>query len=82
MKVTVAGAGYVGLSNAVLLARENEVTIVDINQARVDLVMAGRSPIKDEDIEAAFREGGLFFLLEGLLELGAIEAMVESVRFH
>ena len=59
MKVTVAGAGYVGLSNAVLLARENEVTIVDINQARVDLVKAGRSPIKDEDIEAAFRDGGL-----------------------
>lgn len=59
MKVTVAGAGYVGLSNAVLLARDNEVTIVDVNQARVDLVMAGRSPIKDEDIEAAFHEGGL-----------------------
>ena len=58
MKVTVAGAGYVGLSNAVLLARDNEVTIVDINETRVDLVKAGRSPIKDEDIEAAFHEGG------------------------
>ena len=38
MRITVAGAGYVGLSNAVLLAQHNDVVIVDVLQEKVDMV--------------------------------------------
>ena len=51
MKIAVAGLGYVGLSLAVLFARRNQVVAVDINQAKVDAINAGRSPIQDEDIQ-------------------------------
>lgn len=52
MKIAVAGIGYVGLSNAVLLAQHNEVTAVDLSQERVDAVNARRSPIVDQEIQA------------------------------
>jgi len=51
MKIAVAGAGYVGLSLAVLLARRDEVTLVDVVQEKADMVNAGRSPIRDPEIE-------------------------------
>lgn len=51
MKITVAGAGYVGLSNAVLLAQHNEVTIIDIIQEKVDMINDKKSPIIDREIE-------------------------------
>ncbi|MBE2278280.1 MAG: UDP-glucose 6-dehydrogenase, partial [Rhodobacteraceae bacterium] len=51
MKIAVAGLGYVGLSNAILLAQRNEVMALDISQARVDLVNARRSPIVDAECE-------------------------------
>lgn len=51
MKIAVAGTGYVGLSNAVLLAQHNEVVALDIVQAKVDLINAKKSPIADKDIE-------------------------------
>ncbi len=44
VKITVVGLGYVGLSNAVILAQHNEVVALDVDAARVDLVNAGRSP--------------------------------------
>lgn len=50
-KITVAGLGYVGLSNAVLLAGENEVIGLDLSEQRVDMVNARRSPVLDVDIE-------------------------------
>ena len=50
MKVAVSGLGYVGLSNAVLLAQHNEVVAVDLVQEKVDLVNAGQSPILDVEI--------------------------------
>jgi UDPglucose 6-dehydrogenase len=51
MNITIAGTGYVGLSNAVLLAQHNSVTALDIVQAKVDLINARRSPIEDAEIE-------------------------------
>ena len=47
MKIVVVGLGYVGLSNAVLLAQENEVIGVDISQNRVDCVNERRTPFED-----------------------------------
>ena len=50
MKIVVVGLGYVGLSNAVLLARHNEVIGVDISQERVDALNAKHSPIIDVEL--------------------------------
>lgn len=51
MKIAVAGTGYVGLSNAILLSQKNEVFAVDIVQSKVDLINNKKSPIIDKEIE-------------------------------
>jgi len=51
MRITVAGAGYVGLSNAVLLAQHNKVIALDILQEKVDMINSRKSPIIDNEIE-------------------------------
>ncbi|AUK40752.1 nucleotide sugar dehydrogenase [Pasteurella multocida] len=50
-KITIAGAGYVGLSNAVLLAQHHNVILLDIDQNKVDLINNKKSPITDKKIE-------------------------------
>jgi UDPglucose 6-dehydrogenase len=51
MKIAIAGTGYVGLSNAVLLSQHNEVIAVDIDTAKVDMINRKESPISDVEIE-------------------------------
>ncbi len=63
MNITVVGTGYVGLSIACLLAQHNHVHALDVVQEKVDLICAGKSPIKDKEIEE--------FLASGTLDLTA-----------
>ena len=54
--ISIAGTGYVGLSNAILLAQHHKVYAVDILQEKVDLINERKSPIIDREIEAYLRE--------------------------
>jgi UDPglucose 6-dehydrogenase len=63
LNITVAGIGYVGLANAVLLAQHNNVIALDIDQRKVDLVNSKQSPIDDVEIKQ--------FLVEKPLNLTA-----------
>ena len=51
MKITVIGAGYVGLSNAILLAQHNEVVVADLLQEKADCINRKQSPIEDREIQ-------------------------------
>lgn len=50
MKITVAGTGYVGLSNAILLSLNNEVIAFDINEEKIDMINNHISPLTDDYI--------------------------------
>lgn len=58
-KIAVAGLGYVGLSNAVLLAQSHDVRALDVDAGRVASVNAGKSPIEDVEITEHLSAGGL-----------------------
>ena len=51
MRIAVAGIGYVGLSNAILLSMNHEVIAVDVSKERVDMVNMRKSPLVDKEIE-------------------------------
>jgi len=72
MNITVAGTGYVGLSNAVLLAQHNTVIALDIIQAKVDLINDRQSSIEDHEIQQ--------FLAEKNLDLKATLDKEEAYR--
>lgn len=72
MKIAVAGMGYVGLSNAILLAQHNEVVAVDVVQQKVDLVNNKISPIDDKEISK--------YLSNNLLNLTATINDIDSYK--
>lgn len=73
MKIAVAGAGYVGLSNAILLAQHNEVKLVEIVEEKVKLINSGKSPIVDKEIEV--------YLANEKLDLTAVTVGAEAYRW-
>ena len=77
-RIAVAGTGYVGLSLAVLLARGNEVTAVDVAPERLAMIREGRSPIADAEIEAELAGGKLN--LKTALDTGGDDEAGEAYR--
>ena len=73
MRITVAGIGYVGLSNAVLLSQHNKVTAFDINTDRVDMMKENKkiSPIVHKDVSE--------YLANKNLDLCAVNLSGDSV---
>lgn len=61
MNIAIAGTGYVGLSNGILLAQHNKVTALDIIPEKVELLNAKKSPIVDREIEEYLARGDLNF---------------------
>ena len=59
LNITVVGTGYVGLSNAVLFARQHTVTSLDIDAKRVELINQRLSPIADDYIEKTLKDSEL-----------------------
>ena len=61
MKITIVGTGYVGLSNAILLAQHNEVIALDIVPNKIAMLNRKHSPIEDAEIEDYFKNRKLNF---------------------
>ena len=59
MKITVVGSGYVGMSNAVLIAQRHEVAILDIDAERVAMINSGQAPIEDRELSQYLAAGEL-----------------------
>jgi len=77
MKIAVVGLGYVGLSNAALLAQHSEVVAVDVVQSRVDLINSRRTPFHDTGLEEFLQSRELN--LRATLEAGSAYADADFV---
>ncbi|MDD6157418.1 MAG: nucleotide sugar dehydrogenase [Lachnospiraceae bacterium] len=76
MKITVAGTGYVGLSNAILLAQNHEVMALDIIPEKVEMINRRKSPLVDKEIEEYLREKEL-----NLTATTDVEAALDGAEF-
>ena len=63
MRISVAGAGYVGLSLAVLLAQNHDVTVVDVLPQKIEMINRRESPIQDNEIKDYFQEK-LYYIIQ------------------
>ncbi len=72
MKIVVVGAGYVGLSNAILLAQHNEVVLLDVVSEKINYINRKKSPIEDVDIQ--------YYLSNKSLQLRATLDKVEAYK--
>ena len=61
MNIAIAGTGYVGLSNAILLSQHNEVVALDINSEKIDMLNRKQSPIEDVEITEYLQTKNLNF---------------------
>ena len=61
MKIAIAGAGYVGLSNSMLLAQKHEVVVFDIDSAKIEKLKNNISPLIDAEIEIFLANKDLSF---------------------
>jgi len=74
MKIAVAGTGYVGLSNAMLLSQSNEVVALDIDEQKIALLNNRQSPIIDEQIELYLKRTDLNFIATADKQLAYVNA--------
>jgi len=61
MNITIVGIGYVGLSNALLLSKNNNVIALDVNADRIEMLNHGQSPIEDLEIQDYLNKNGINF---------------------
>ena len=82
MNIAIAGAGYVGLSLAVLLSQHNHVDCVTTTASKAEKINSGVSPIRDREIEhflAASREGRIHLDLTGTTDAETVYRRADTV---
>ena len=72
MKIVVVGMGYVGLSNAILLAQNNQVIAFDISSKKIQMLNSGCSPIEDDEIKE--------FLAGNLCRCSGYEGQLRGIK--